>query len=71
MAIPKIISEYAKQIGFNSITHLKTIGKSEYYSFGLVDKDGNAQPTGLPFVVEYKNDNIFRVPEDVMWDLLP
>lgn len=70
MEIPQEISDYAKCVGFNSIKHIKTIGDSEYYILGLVDKDGNVQPTGLPHVIEYKDGDISKVTGDAMWDLL-
>jgi hypothetical protein len=71
MTIPEIILEYAKYVGFDSITHLKTIGESEYYLLGYLDKSKNAQPTGLPYVIEYKGDDIEDVlSEELIWDLL-
>lgn len=70
MEIPEIISDYAKRCGFNIIKHLKTVGNIEYYFLGYVDGDGNTPPTGLPFVIEYKEGDISQIlEEDVIWDL--
>lgn len=71
MQIPQIISDYAKRCGFNIINHLKTADNIEYYALGYVDEDGNTPPTGLPFVIEYKDGDITQIlDEDVIWDLM-
>lgn len=73
MEIPQTISDYAKRCGFNIINHLKTEGNIEYYALGYVDEDGNGNtpPTGLPFVIEYKDGDITQIlDEDVIWDLM-
>lgn len=71
MQIPKDISEYANHLGFDSIKYLKTIGESSYYLLGWTDEKKNALPTGLPYIIEYKGDDIEEVlSTGLIFDLL-
>ena len=52
--IPNYITEIAAKNGFNSIEFAGRLDGSDYYSVGVVDKNGLPVPTGLPTFIQDK-----------------
>lgn len=50
MKVPKIVQETAQKHGFNSIGYIGKRKGKHAFLLGIVDKTGEACPTGLPTV---------------------
>lgn len=57
----KIINDYARKNGFNSIENLFDQTERHLYALGVVDESSFELPIGLPIIVEIKNGGIERL----------
>ncbi len=67
--IPEIIKVEAQKHGCNSIEFCGVLDGSEVFGVGVVDKDGNALPTGLPKFLLLKGTKVEFIFGEAALDL--
>ena len=53
--IPKQVTRFAKERGFNSISWAGKNNDGDFYSVGVADKDNTDLPIGLPHFLVFKD----------------
>ncbi len=50
-----IVQREAEKLGFNSVTFAGSIDGADYYAVGVIDKNGDFEPVGLPTFIALKD----------------
>lgn len=53
--IPKQVTKFAQENGFNSISWAGKTDEGDFYAIGIIGKDNSVLPIGMPHYLVFKN----------------